>query len=81
MNFFIEREAVVSQSFTSAEFLNLSPEELIAKCREYRAEAERLAATTSSDMRKRYVHLVSQWSELAEDIKRSQAALHTSAPV
>lgn len=70
----------------SAEFLDLSPEELLAKCREYRAEAERLAATTSSDMRKRYIHLVAQWSLLAEDIKRSQTGSHTkplttSAPV
>ena len=73
MNFFLTREAVVSHSSTSAEFLDLSPDELIAKCREYRAEAERLAATTSSDMRKRYIHLVTQWSLLAEDIKRTQA--------
>jgi hypothetical protein len=52
-----------------AEFLNLSPEELIAKCREYRDEAERLAATTSSDVRRGYIHLVTQWSLLANDIQ------------
>jgi hypothetical protein len=76
MNFFMKREAIVSHHFMSAEFLDLSPDELLAKCREYRAEAERLAATTSSDMRRRYIHLVAQWSLLAEDIKRTQAGLH-----
>lgn len=70
MNFFIKREAVVSPKFKSAEFLDLSPEELIAKCREYRAEAERLAATTSSDMQTCYIHLVKQWSLLADDIQK-----------
>jgi len=72
----MKREAVVTHHFMSAEFLDLSPDELIAKCREYRAEAERLAATTSSDMQRRYIHLVAQWSLLAEDIKRTQAGLN-----
>jgi len=72
----MKREGVVTHHFMSAEFLDLSPDELIAKCREYRAEAERLAATTSSDMQRRYMHLVAQWSLLAEDIKRTQAGLH-----
>ena len=66
----------MTHNLMSAEFLDLSPDELIAKCREYRAEAERLAATTSSDMRKRYIHLVMQWSLLAEDIRRTQMGLH-----
>ena len=65
----IEREAPVTHGPTSTEFLNLSPEELLAKCREYRAEAEKLAASTSSEMRKGYVHLVTQWSLLADDIQ------------
>ena len=52
-----------------AEFLDLSPEELLAKCREYRAEAETLAATTSIKMREAYVQLVTQWSLLADDIQ------------
>jgi hypothetical protein len=65
----IYREAVVSHGFISAEFSDLSLEELIAKCREYRAEAERLAATTSNEMRKRYLHLVEEWSCLANDIQ------------
>jgi hypothetical protein len=59
----------VTHNFMSAEFLDLSPDELIAKCREYRAEAERLAATTSSDMQRCYIHLVKQWSLLADDIE------------
>jgi len=66
----------VTHHFMSAEFLDLSPDELIAKCREYCAEAERLAASTSSDMRKRYIDLVVQWSLLAEDISRTQARRH-----
>jgi hypothetical protein len=66
----MKREAVVSHNFMSPEFLDLSPEELIAKCREYRAEAERLAATTSSEMRRSYIHLVAQWSLLADDIQK-----------
>ena len=76
MNFFMKREGVLTHNLMSAEFLDLSPDELIAKCREYRAEAERLAATTSSDMRKRYIHLVMQWSLLAEDIRRTQTGAH-----
>ena len=55
----------------SAEFLGLSPEELVAKCREYRAEAERLATTANSDMRKGYIYLVMQWSILADDIQNT----------
>ena len=63
------REAVLSHDLTSAEFLGLSPEELIAKCRKYRAEAERLAATASSGTRQGYIYLVMEWSALAEDIE------------
>ena len=55
----------------SAEFLDLSPEELIAKCREYRAEAERLAATASSEMREVYIDLVREWSTLADDVENA----------
>jgi hypothetical protein len=65
----ISREAVMTHDFRSAEFLGLSPEELVAKCREYGAEAERLAATASSETRKGYIYLVVQWSVLAEDIQ------------
>ena len=60
----------MNHHFKSAEFLDLSPEELIAKCREYRAEAERLAATTGGDMQRCYIHLVNQWSLLADDIQK-----------
>jgi hypothetical protein len=59
----------VSPVKIGAEFLDLSPEELLAKCREYRAEAETLAASTSSKMREAYVHLVAQWALLADDIQ------------
>lgn len=59
----------MSPGLTGAEFLDLSPEELLVKCREYRAEAETLAATTSSKMRGAYAHLVTQWSLLADDIQ------------
>jgi hypothetical protein len=65
------REAAVSPSFKSTEFLDLSPEELLAKCREYRAEAETLAATTSTKMRDAYSHLVTQWAQLADEIQKS----------
>jgi hypothetical protein len=60
---------MLSHGLTSAEFLDLSPEELIAKCREYQAEAERLAATASSERRKVYIYLVMEWSALAEEIE------------
>jgi hypothetical protein len=53
----------------SAEFLGLSSEELLAKCREYRAEAESLASTASSEMRRGYIQLVKQWSALADEIQ------------
>jgi len=65
----MNREAVMSHGFTSAEFVDLSPEELIAKCREYRAEAERLAAATTIEMRRDYIDLVIKWSLLADDIQ------------
>jgi hypothetical protein len=63
------REAVVNHGLKSEEFLGLSPQELVAKCREYRAEAEGLAATASSETRKGYLYLVTQWSILAQDIE------------
>ena len=66
----------MNYDFTSAEFLDLSPEELVAKCREYGAEAERLAATASSETRKGYIYLVMQWSLLAEDIQDGIKSSH-----
>jgi hypothetical protein len=63
------REAVVSHGYMGAEFLGLSSEEILAKCREFRAEAESLASTASSEMRRGYIHLVRQWSLLADDIQ------------
>ena len=63
------REAAVSHGSTNTEFLDLSPEELIAKCRQYGAEAERLAETANSELRKGYLYLVVQWSALAEEIQ------------
>jgi hypothetical protein len=63
----------VSPSTKSTEFVNLSPEELLAKCREYRAEAETLAATTNGKMRDAYAHLVTQWALLADDIQRQSS--------
>ena len=65
----MKREAAVSPGLIGTEFLYLSPEELLAKCREYRAEAETSAATTSGKMREAYVHLVTQWALLADDIQ------------
>jgi hypothetical protein len=59
----------VSPGSKSTEFLDLSPEQLLAKCREYRAEAETLAATTNGKMHDAYVHLVTQWALLADDIQ------------
>jgi hypothetical protein len=72
----MKREAAVSDGFMGAEFLDLSPEELIAKCREYRAEAERLAATTSIERRRGYIDLVIKWSVLADDIKMESGRPH-----
>jgi hypothetical protein len=43
---------MLSHELTNAEFSGLSPKELVAKCREYGAEAERLAATASGEIRK-----------------------------
>jgi len=43
---------MLSLELTNAEFSGLSPKELVAKCREYGAEAERLAATASGEIRK-----------------------------
>jgi len=65
----MKREAAVSPGFKGTEFLDLSPEELLAKCHEYRAEAETFATTTNSKMREAYVQLVKQWSLLADDIQ------------
>jgi len=66
----ITTEAVLNHGLKSAEFSGLSPEELIAKCREYRAEAERMAATASGEMRKGYSYLVMEWSTLADEIEK-----------
>jgi hypothetical protein len=59
----------MTHDFRSAEFVGLSPEELVATCRKYGAEAERLALTASGETRKGYIYLVVQWSVLAEDIQ------------
>ena len=70
----------MDHDFTRAEFLDLSAGELIAKCREYGAEAERLAATASSEARNGYIYLVMQWSLLAEDIQNGIEQGCTKSP-
>ena len=55
--------------FNPAEFLGATNGERVAKCREFAAEAERLAHTAIGDGREGYVDLARRWLELADEIE------------
>ena len=55
--------------FNPAEFLSATNGERVAKCREFAAEAERLARAANGDGREGYVDLARRWSELADEIE------------
>ncbi len=60
----------MSPELDAVEFLSLSREERIAKCRDMAAEAERLAARNSGDLRASYLGLAEKWFELADEMER-----------
>jgi hypothetical protein len=55
----------------SADFRGLSTEQQLAKCREMRGEAERLASSGSAQFRAPYTDLAKRWTDLANDIEHS----------
>jgi hypothetical protein len=61
----------MSPNLDAAEFMRLSPYQRVAKCRVMAAEAERLAAAASDEMRASYVELATKWSELADEMART----------
>jgi len=60
----------MSPELDAVEFSSLSREQRIAKCRDMAAEAERLAARNSGDLRDCYVGLAEKWSELADEMEQ-----------
>jgi hypothetical protein len=57
-----------------ADFRGLSTEQQLAKCREMRGEAERLASNGSDRFRGQYSDLARRWTDLANDIAHSLVA-------
>jgi len=55
--------------FDAGEFINLSREQRIVKCREMAIEAERLAGGKNSEMRASYLDLARKWSDLADEME------------
>ncbi len=63
-----EWESIMSPSLDVAGFWRLSTNGRVAHCRAMAAEAERLAASASGDVRASYLELASKWSELAHEL-------------
>ena len=63
-----EWESTMTPNLDTAGFWTLSPAGRVAHCRAMAAEAERLAASASGDVRGSYLELASKWSELAREL-------------
>nr|ACN58752.1 hypothetical protein AKSOIL_0074 [uncultured bacterium BLR3] len=55
--------------FAAGEWITLSPEERINRCRLMAAEAHSLAAVESTRMRPHYLELAKQWTALADEMR------------
>ena len=55
--------------FAAGEWITLSPEERINRCRLMAAEAHSLAAVESSKMRPHYLEPAKQWTALADEMR------------
>jgi len=55
--------------FDPAKFVGATNGERVANCREFAAEAERLARTANDDARAGYFDLARKWSELAAEME------------
>lgn len=64
------KDVRMSPELDPIEFLSLSREQRIAKCRDMAAEAERRAGRNSGDLRTSYLGLAEKWSELADEMER-----------
>ena len=64
------KDSTMIAEFDAGEFINLSREQRIAKCREMAIEAERLASGKGTEMRALYLDLARKWSELADEMQR-----------
>ena len=62
----------VESDFQSGEFIRLSINDRIRKCRAMAREAEDLAALADRDVREVYMDLAQQWLALAHEIEDSQ---------
>jgi len=63
-----EWETTMSPTLDAAEFMSLSLDQRVAKCRAMAAEAERFAATAEDHMRDAYLDLATKWSELGDEM-------------
>jgi hypothetical protein len=64
------KDVSMSPELDAVEFLSLSREQRIAKCRDMAAEAESLAARNSGHLRACYLELAEKWSELADEMEQ-----------
>ena len=63
-----EAGAQILNEFTAAQWTKLSKAEQIAKCREFAAEAEKLAQFVHPQLRQPYNDIARQWLHLADEI-------------
>jgi hypothetical protein len=64
------KDVRMSPELDPIEFLSLSREQRIAKCRDMAVEAERLAGRNTGHLRASYLGLAEKWCELAEEMER-----------
>jgi hypothetical protein len=63
------KDPTMIPDFDAGEFISLSREQRIAKCREMAIEAERLAGGKTSEMRASYLDLARKWADLADEME------------
>ena len=56
--------------FNSSEFLGLTLEERIGRCRAMAAESQSLAASGIGEVRDAYLNLAAKWTDLADEMQR-----------
>ena len=64
------KDVSINPQLDAAEFLSLSRKQRIVRCREMAAEAKKMAAGKSNELRSCYVGLAEKWSELANEMER-----------
>jgi hypothetical protein len=62
-------EGQLDGRFSISEWAKLPKEERLSKCREFALEAERLASTAPTDIRRHYIAIAEHWLRMSAQIE------------